>query len=353
MPLPLMILALTMQTVITPPDGPTVRVILRRQFRGYSLCASFSDPAPGDAPQYRHGRLTPRLPTWTRPTRGLARGDVVLVADRRGGKAGIFDPRGAGNEGCVPASAIALLPAPTPAAVFADWSGAWERIPVRGNLPAVLTISRRFDALSVSGTTFGFAIGQPHGAVTTLEDLSHRDCPIRLVLLGGYLVASDRVGPQCGAEVRGLAGVYRRNPAIPVEPTVEVRDLHEPVGAGFTADAPDLPVPLRRPPSPIIALSAVAGIDDYPPGALFRQRLQGVSHLAITVGPTGRATACRAGGAGEELDAAACRRVRYRARFTPALDLHGNAVSAVVHWTIDWRIPPRWHGDEIPQAPIP
>jgi hypothetical protein len=350
MPFPLLAFALTLQTVIDQPEG-VVRLVTHKVIRGYSLCASFSDPFPGDAPAYRLGRVVPRMLRVQDGRRSLARGAVVLVADRRGGKVGIFDPRGGGNEGCVPASAIAVQP--TPAAAFGDWSGVWERIPAKGKVPAALTISRRFDTRSVSGPYFGFAIRQPHGPMMTLEDLGDRDCPIRLVLLGGYLIASDRVGPQCGAEVRGLAGVYRRNPAIPVEPTVEVRDLHEPVGAGFTADAPDIPVPLSRAPAPTVALSAVAGIDDYPPGALFRQRLQGISRLAITVGPTGFATACRASGAGEELDAAACRRVRYRARFTPALDLNGKAVSAVVHWTIAWRIPPRWHGDEIPQAPIP
>jgi len=349
MPFPLPVLAMAMQTVLSQSEGQ-VRLAVRRHYTGYSLCDSFSDPFPGHASAYRLARIVPQSVLARGGKHALRRGTVVLVADRRGGLAGVFDPH-RGNEGCVLASTIAALP--TPATAFADWSGAWERIPVRGNARVRLIVHRfAGTSLTVSGEGFGLSIGEPHDGTLRLDNMGDPDCPMRLTLLGGYLIASDRVAADCRAEVRGMAGVYRHNPGIAVEPTVEVRDLHARSGFGFAADAPDLAVPLSMPPVPRLALSEVAGIDDYPPQAL-RLRVQGISRLDITVGPEGRATACRASGGGAELDAAACRKVRAHARFTPALDLHGAAVSAVIQWTIAWRIPPAWRGDEYPQPLLP
>nr|WP_302053866.1 energy transducer TonB [Sphingomonas tagetis] len=80
--------------------------------------------------------------------------------------------------------------------------------------------------------------------------------------------------------------------------------------------------------------------DDYPPEAL-RQGWQGTVGFTLEVGPNGRPHACHVttSSGTKLLDDAACALLMKRARFVPARDGTGNAVSAKFSSRFTWRIP--------------
>ncbi len=90
------------------------------------------------------------------------------------------------------------------------------------------------------------------------------------------------------------------------------------------------------PPVPRAPLQRYITSDDFPAG-LPRSAARPVQ-VALGVGPDGRAIDCRiiSGSGAPSLDSATCRLLRNRARFTPARDGRGTAITGEVQATIDW-----------------
>ena len=86
-------------------------------------------------------------------------------------------------------------------------------------------------------------------------------------------------------------------------------------------------------------LSSYVNDDDYPPAAL-RAGDEGTTRFRLTVGPDGRVQNCTVTGSSGSgaLDAATCRIMRSRARFTPARDNTGSNTTDSVSASITWRI---------------
>ena len=105
------------------------------------------------------------------------------------------------------------------------------------------------------------------------------------------------------------------------------------------------PPPPRPAPSPAErtprSLQYYFGSDDYPAAAL-RTNAAGVTAVRLTIGPDGRVSDCvvTASSGSAPLDQATCRILRSRARYRPALDAAGNAVSGTDSGSITWRVPP-------------
>jgi periplasmic protein TonB len=87
-------------------------------------------------------------------------------------------------------------------------------------------------------------------------------------------------------------------------------------------------------------LQSLIGTGDYPAAAI-RARQEGRSSFRLAIGPDGRVTGCVVlGSSGSSaLDAATCRIIRSRARFTPARDASGRLVSDDYFGEYVWRLP--------------
>ena len=87
-------------------------------------------------------------------------------------------------------------------------------------------------------------------------------------------------------------------------------------------------------------LASYISDSDYPAAAL-RGEEQGATRFRLTVGPDGRVRDCAVTGSSgsSSLDAATCRIMKSRARFTPARDSGGNATGDTVSSTIRWVLP--------------
>jgi protein TonB len=87
-------------------------------------------------------------------------------------------------------------------------------------------------------------------------------------------------------------------------------------------------------------LRTLFGPDDYPASAQ-AAGAEGTSQATITIGPDGRVAGCniiRSSG-NNALDAATCNIIRRRAKYTPARDNNGNAVSDTITTPpITWRL---------------
>lgn len=105
-------------------------------------------------------------------------------------------------------------------------------------------------------------------------------------------------------------------------------------------------VPPRRPALPARAATPLANqaswasADDYPPYDL-RAGHQGTTRYRLGVGASGQVTGCVVTGSSgwPGLDAATCRLVAARARFSPASDETGAAVAGSYAGSIIWRVP--------------
>ena len=107
--------------------------------------------------------------------------------------------------------------------------------------------------------------------------------------------------------------------------------------AGFAAQAVDLAVPAQR----AKALPGRYMRDlDYPPSAL-RKGEQGTVKFQLVIGTNGRVSACNIlqSSGSAALDAATCSMLTARARFEPARDANGNAVTDSIDNEIGWRLP--------------
>ena len=103
---------------------------------------------------------------------------------------------------------------------------------------------------------------------------------------------------------------------------------------------PPPPAPKKVEPARAKAnLGSLISNDDYPASAL-RAEEEGVTGFRLSVGANGRVTNCTvtSSSGSSALDSATCRLLTSRARFTPAKDSSGAAVSDTVSARIVWRI---------------
>ena len=104
---------------------------------------------------------------------------------------------------------------------------------------------------------------------------------------------------------------------------------------------PPPPPPVRKiePKSAVGNLQGLFSGDDYPASALDNEE-QGTVGVQLAIGPNGRVTGCNvtASSGSRTLDAATCRILRSRARFTPATDSSGNATTGSFSQRITWRL---------------
>ncbi len=176
--------------------------------------------------------------------------------------------------------------------------------------------------------TVGFALnigpnGRVHDCIVTMASgspaLDHATCRI-LRSRARYTPARDFYGrPAFG---RDSGRVSWRLPTNYIGPE------------RFGIPTPDAYAVMRR------SLGDLVTAGDYPAAGA---GAAGTSAIRVVVGPDGRVIACdvaRSSGS-TALDAAACRIVRARARYTPARDAYGTAVCDLDAGGIDWRPPPR------------
>lgn len=133
-------------------------------------------------------------------------------------------------------------------------------------------------------------------------------------------------------------------------PLVQIAPVTTPViMAPPTPPRVEAPPPPPPPPPPKIQaaksskgdLRTLFSTDDYPESAL-RNEEQGTVRVSFTVGPNGRVTDCSVtqSSGSSALDAATCRIIKARARFTPATDGSGAQVSDTQSSPpITWRVP--------------
>jgi protein TonB len=112
-------------------------------------------------------------------------------------------------------------------------------------------------------------------------------------------------------------------------------------------DPPPAPPPPPPPPPPQTQpararanLASYVSDSDYPAAAI-RSEEQGTTRFRLAVGPDGRVSECTVTGSSgsSALDAATCRIMKQRARFTPARDGTGNPTADTVANAIKWVLP--------------
>ncbi|MEQ7873086.1 energy transducer TonB [Sphingomonas sp. ASV193] len=104
--------------------------------------------------------------------------------------------------------------------------------------------------------------------------------------------------------------------------------------------APPAPPPVNRSAQAKANLASYFTDSDYPPAAQDAQQ-QGTTRFSLTVGPDGRVSDCQVTGSSgsSSLDQATCNILRRRARFTPAMNTAGQAVSGSASGAIKWVLP--------------
>lgn len=125
----------------------------------------------------------------------------------------------------------------------------------------------------------------------------------------------------------------------PLPPLVPAKPI------GDTVVLPSPPPP-PAPPKKVEPARAKANLasyvsnDDYPAAAL-RAEDEGTTRFRLTVAPDGRVSACTVtqSSGSRVLDAATCRIMQRRARFTPARDSDGNPTGDTVRSAIRWELP--------------
>jgi protein TonB len=137
--------------------------------------------------------------------------------------------------------------------------------------------------------------------------------------------------------------LVRTNVPPPPAPVTTVRVAPPPVITPTAPPAPPAPPPPPRTVEPARAranLASYVSNDDYPSAAI-RNGEQGTTGFELTVGSNGRVTDCTitSSSGSSTLDAATCRLMRSRARFTPARDNQGNPTTDTVSSRIRWVLP--------------
>lgn len=131
-------------------------------------------------------------------------------------------------------------------------------------------------------------------------------------------------------------------------PVITTTNVPPPVFIPNPVAAPPPPAPPAPPPPPSKASGASprgnpgswATPNDYPARAL-REERAGTTRFRVTIGPDGRVTNCEITGSSghADLDEATCKNVTRRARFKPAVDAEGNAISDTYSNAVRWEIP--------------
>lgn len=133
-------------------------------------------------------------------------------------------------------------------------------------------------------------------------------------------------------------------------PTITTTNTPPPIfnPTPMVAPPPAPPAPPAPPPAPSKASGASprgnpgswATPNDYPARAL-REERAGTTRFRVSIGPDGRVTDCQITGSSghADLDEATCKNVTRRARFKPALDAAGNAISDTYSNAVRWEIP--------------
>ena len=134
----------------------------------------------------------------------------------------------------------------------------------------------------------------------------------------------------------------------PIETTVEPQPVYPPIYEPVIEPAPVQKAEPTPPPPPkkVQAARAKANLasyvsdSDYPINAL-RSEDQGTTRFRLTVGANGRVTNCEilSSSGSSALDAATCRIMKSRARFTPARNDAGQPTSDSVSSAIRWVLP--------------
>ncbi|HEY7809450.1 MAG TPA: energy transducer TonB [Allosphingosinicella sp.] len=114
----------------------------------------------------------------------------------------------------------------------------------------------------------------------------------------------------------------------------------------ITPPSPPPPPPPPPPATTVEPARAKANLNsyvsdaDYPASAV-RSEEQGTTRFRLSIGPDGRVKECSVTGSSgsSSLDAATCRIMKSRARFTPARDSTGNATGDQVASSIRWVLP--------------
>ena len=111
--------------------------------------------------------------------------------------------------------------------------------------------------------------------------------------------------------------------------------------------APPAPPP-PAPPSNVVSKAAGAKgderqwvtVDDYPPSSL-RNAEQGTSAIAWTINTAGRVENCHttSSSGSSALDAAACRAITRRGRYSPALNAAGQPIPVTKSRRVVWQVP--------------
>lgn len=137
---------------------------------------------------------------------------------------------------------------------------------------------------------------------------------------------------------------------IPVEPQLPLTPTTPTPLAGSTSvPTPDIPTPPAQPQvrhgDPVLAKpvgkpGSWATPEDYPSTDLYAEH-EGVTHFSLSIDTQGRVSGCTvtASSGWPGLDAATCKLIMKRARFTPALDEGGQPTSGGFASAIRWTIP--------------
>ena len=154
------------------------------------------------------------------------------------------------------------------------------------------------------------------------------------------LAAPRRAAPEAAAKAEHRRPLPPPEPAAaPVRPAPRrALPLSAPAPRPAAVERPSVaPRPARSLSGPLVGLFMPG---DYP--ALARRgRDQGDVTVRLTIGFDGRVARCAvlASNASRTLETATCAVLTSRARFAPATDLHGSAVSDAVVQPIAWRLP--------------
>lgn len=141
-------------------------------------------------------------------------------------------------------------------------------------------------------------------------------------------------------------GPANPTPAPPTDPATTSAGGETGTGLGPQPTASPTPSPSPKPlyqakaAKPKGDSSRWLTTDDYPTRSV-RERQEGRTGYRLTTNAAGRVTACTITGASghSELDDRACQLLPKRAKFEPARDTMGAAVSGSFSGTIQWRLP--------------
>lgn len=126
----------------------------------------------------------------------------------------------------------------------------------------------------------------------------------------------------------------------PVIQQVQVAPPPPPPVVAAPPPPPPPPPPQRATPEPRNRPGNWANANDYPSRAL-REEREGTTRFRVTVNAKGRVADCQITGSSghPDLDAAACKNIKRRARFRPALDSAGTPVTGSYSNAVRWQIP--------------